>query len=65
MERKKLFEAIIKHFGSQRAMARALLVTESAVSQWVASLAIPPKSAIKIEKMIGSDKFRAVDMVAE
>ncbi|CAH3441023.1 Cro/CI family transcriptional regulator [Phytobacter diazotrophicus] len=40
---------VVQHFGSQRAIAKALGLSESAVSQW--RDVIPEKDAFKIEKM--------------
>lgn len=40
---------VITHFGSQRAIAKALGLSESAISQW--KEVIPEKDAFKIEKM--------------
>jgi DNA-binding transcriptional regulator YdaS (Cro superfamily) len=59
----ELMEMVIKHFGSQRKMARALIVTEGAVSQWIKSGWFPAAQAIRIERAIGSKKVRAVEMV--
>ncbi|HGH7223088.1 Cro/CI family transcriptional regulator [Klebsiella sp. K4-170] len=40
---------VVQHFGSQRAIAKALGLSESAVSQW--KEVIPEKDAFKIEKI--------------
>jgi DNA-binding transcriptional regulator YdaS (Cro superfamily) len=40
---------VVQHFGSQRAIAKALGLSESAISQW--RDVIPEKDAFKIEKM--------------
>lgn len=60
---KDLMAMIIKHYGSQRNLARALCVTDGAVSQWIKSGWIPAIQAIRIERAIGSKKVRAVEMV--
>ena len=39
---------VIKYFGSQAALAKALKVDRAAVSQWLKN-GIPPKRAIEIE----------------
>lgn len=53
---------IIKHYGSQRNLARALCVTEGAVSQWVAAGWFPAAQAVRIERAMVSG-VRAVEMV--
>ena len=62
MDKKELFAFIVKHFGGQRSMARALLVTDGAISQWVSAQAIPPLQAIKIEKMMNGS-VKAADLI--
>lgn len=52
---------LIKHFGSQTALAKILNVDRAAVSQWLVS-GIPPKRAIEIEELT-QGKFKAVDLV--
>jgi len=52
--------AVVTHYGSQRKLARALCVTEGAVSQWVSAGRFPPAQAIRIERATG---IRAVDLV--
>ncbi len=56
-------EALLKAFGSQKAIADTLGVTESAVSQWFRAGKVPParalelvrltKGAIKLKEIIG------------
>lgn len=56
-------EALLKAFGSQKAIADTLGVTESAVSQWFRAGKVPParalelvrltKGAIKLKDIIG------------
>jgi DNA-binding transcriptional regulator YdaS (Cro superfamily) len=45
----ELIAKVVKHYGSQRALARAMCVTEGAVSHWVKNGAIPSDRAIRIE----------------
>lgn len=59
----KLLKIIIKHYGSQRKLARALCVTEGAVSHWVRDGYFPPGQAIRIERAMKNSSVRAVDMV--
>ena len=40
---------VTKHYGSQKALARAMCVSEPAVSHWFKEGAIPADKAIKIE----------------
>ena len=56
-------EKLVLHYGSQVEIAKALDVTEGAVSQWVSTGGLPAKRAIMIEKLTGG-KFKAVDIVA-
>jgi DNA-binding transcriptional regulator YdaS (Cro superfamily) len=60
---KHLLDTIIKHYGSQRKLARALCVTEGAVSQWVNSGWFPAAQAIRIERSLGFKKVRATELV--
>jgi DNA-binding transcriptional regulator YdaS (Cro superfamily) len=48
---------VVQHFGSQRAIAKALWLSESAVSQW--RDVIPEKDAFKIENDFRCFKARA------
>ena len=43
-------QTVIKHYGSQRALARAMNVTEGAVSHWVKDGYVPAGSAARIER---------------
>lgn len=53
-------DMVIRHYGSQRNLARALCVTEGAVSQWVKAGAFPAAQAVKIERVF--PKVRAIDL---
>jgi DNA-binding transcriptional regulator YdaS (Cro superfamily) len=53
---------IVKHFGYQAKLAKALNVTRMAVNQWVKDDKIPPAQAIKIE-ILTNGKFKAIDLV--
>jgi DNA-binding transcriptional regulator YdaS (Cro superfamily) len=55
------FIALIKHFTTQAALAKAVGVTPSAISQWVRRGTIPAEHAITIER-VTDGKFRAVDL---
>jgi len=55
-----IINAVLIHYGSQRALARALCVTEGAVSRWISAGFFPSTQAIRIERAIG---IRAVDLV--
>jgi DNA-binding transcriptional regulator YdaS (Cro superfamily) len=59
-----LMMKIIKHYGSQRKLAKALGVTEGSVSHWVKAGYFPPAQAIRIERSMGNSAFRAVYLVA-
>lgn len=58
-----MIEKIIKHFGSAKALAKELGVTESAVSQWW-DKGIPPARAIEIEQLTNGE-IKAIDIVME
>ena len=58
---KEILTKVIKHYGSQRALARALCVTEGAVSQWVKTGWFPAHQAIRIERAMVTVK--AMDLV--
>ncbi|MFI3035886.1 Cro/CI family transcriptional regulator [Atlantibacter hermannii] len=51
-----LKKEVVKHYGSQRAVARALGISESAVSQW--KEVIPEKDAFKIEALTNGNLKR-------
>lgn len=53
---------VIKHYGSQRALARSLCVSDAAVSQWVKNGAIPSGAAVRVERAMRG-KVKAVDLV--
>lgn len=53
--------ALVKHFTTQAALAKAVGVTPSAISQWVRRGTIPAEHAITIER-VTDGKFRAVDL---
>lgn len=55
------FIELVRHFGTQAALARAMGVSPSAISQWVRRNSIPAEHAITIER-ITEGKFRAVDL---
>ena len=55
------FVALTKHFGTQAAMAKAVGVTPSAVSQWMQRGIIPAEHAIVIERLTDGE-FKAVDL---
>jgi hypothetical protein len=55
------FIELIRHFETQAALARAMGVTPSAISQWVRRGSIPAEHAITIER-VTDGKFRAVDL---
>ena len=46
-----LKQEVIAHFGSQRAVAKALRISDSAVSQW--KEIIPEKDAYRLEVITG------------
>ena len=55
-------DEMIKHFGNQSNLARALNITRSAVSQWLIEDIVPPAKAIRIERLTDG-KFKANNMV--
>ena len=59
--KKELMISVVKHYGSQRAMARSLCVTEGAVSQWVKAGYFPAAQAIRIEAATNG-MVKAVDL---
>ena len=62
--RSELIAKVVKHYGSQKALARALCVTEGAVSHWVKAGAIPTGSAVKIERAMRG-RVKAIHLSAE
>ncbi len=59
-----MFQQVVAHFGSQSELARAMGVSRSAVCQWKALGAIPPKQCKQIE-VLTNGKFKALDLVLE
>ncbi len=59
------FELVLRHYGTQRALARSLCVTEGSVSQSIKACGFPPRQAIKIETAMHSPKVKAVDLIKE
>lgn len=57
-----MMDELLKHFGGQAALAKALNVTRGAVCQWVTSGSIPAFRAIEIEQLTRGE-FKAVDLV--
>ena len=55
------FIELIRHFETQAALAKAMGVTPSAISQWVRRGSIPAEHAIAIER-VTEGKFKAVDL---
>ncbi|WP_420241376.1 Cro/CI family transcriptional regulator [Atlantibacter hermannii] len=51
---------VVQHFGSQRAVARALGLSESAVSQWKS--VIPENDAFKLEAITSGALKRNPDL---
>ena len=49
VRRTDLIHKVIKHFGSQRALAKAISVSDGAVSHWLKLGCVPPMSALRIE----------------
>ena len=58
----EILQLVLKHYGSQRALARALCISEGAVSHWIKDGWFPADRAIQIERAIGSKKVKAVDL---
>jgi len=56
-----MIEDVIKWYGSQANMARALKVDRAAVSLWVKSGVLPPARSIQVEQQSGG-KFKAVEL---
>lgn len=59
--KQEVLQTILKHYGSQRALARSLCVTEGAVSQWIKAGWFPPAQAIRIERAMNG-VVKAVDV---
>ena len=57
----EILKAVLKHYGTQRKLARSLCVTEGAVSQWVKAGWFPAHQAIRIERAMITVK--AMDLV--
>lgn len=56
------FRALLEHFGTQAALARALKVSRVAVHRWAEEGAMPPARALQVEHLSGGE-FRAIDLV--
>jgi DNA-binding transcriptional regulator YdaS (Cro superfamily) len=52
---------LIRHFETQSALAKAMGVSPSAISQWIRRNSIPAEHAIAIER-VTEGKFKAVDL---
>ena len=52
-------QEVIRHFGSQAAVARALGITSSAVNQW--KEVVPLATAARLEKITGGELVLDVD----
>lgn len=61
MTQNEKFTSLMGHFGTQAALATAVGVTPSAISQWVRRGTIPAEHAITIER-VTEGKFRAVEL---
>jgi DNA-binding transcriptional regulator YdaS (Cro superfamily) len=55
-------EIVLKHYRTQRALARSLCVTEGSVSQSITTGGFPARQAIKIETAMGGH-VKAADLV--
>ena len=53
---------IVKHFGSQASLARAVNVTRQAITLWKMAGVIPPGAAVEIERLTDG-KFKAINLV--
>ncbi len=54
-------DALLKAFGSQKAIADTLGVTESAVSQWFKAGKVPPARALEIVRLTkGAIKLKEI-----
>jgi DNA-binding transcriptional regulator YdaS (Cro superfamily) len=56
-----MLKRILDHFGSAKALAEALNISQSAVSQWQ-DTGIPPTRAIEIEAITGG-KIKAIEIM--
>jgi len=56
-------DVILKHFGNQNRMSKALSVSRQVVSIWFSDGFIPPKQAIIIEELLNNDAVKAIDMI--
>lgn len=59
-----IFDALIKHFGSQNKLAGELDISSVAVGYWFKERKIPPYRAIQIEKLT-EGKFKAQELIGE
>lgn len=54
-------DALLKAFGSQKSIADALGITESAVSQWFKAGKVPPARALEIVRLTrGAVKLKEI-----
>lgn len=54
-------DALLKAFGSQKAIADSLGITESAVSQWFKAGKVPPARALEIVRLTkGAVKLKEI-----
>jgi len=56
-----MLNKIFEHFGSAKALADELGISQSAVSQWQET-GIPPTRAIEIERLTGG-KIKAIEIM--
>jgi len=55
---------LIETFGSQKAIAEAVGVTEAAVSRWFAEGRVPPRRALELER-ITEGSLKAIELHGE
>lgn len=61
MQKTKI-DQVVREFGSQSALAKALNVNRAQVSTWLKDGRMPPLRAIQVESMT-KGAFRAVDLM--
>jgi DNA-binding transcriptional regulator YdaS (Cro superfamily) len=54
---------VLKHYRTQRALARSLCVTEGSVSQSIKTGGFPPRQAINIETAMHTPLVKAKDLI--